>query len=71
LAFGADTNASMMESKAITGDIRPGRRDKTKRHWLRQGIAPDEEMRDLPQARNRPSGRHNIHAPLSRQGPQT
>jgi formate dehydrogenase major subunit len=71
LAFGADPNTSIMESKAITGDIRPGRRDKTKRHWLRQGNAPDEELRDLPQARIRPVGKHNIHAPLSKQGPQT
>ena len=71
LAFGADANCSIMESKAITGNIRAGRRDKTKRHWQRPGITPDEELRDLPQAQRRPVGKHNIHAPLSKQGPQT
>lgn len=71
LAFGADPNTSIMESKAITGDIRAGRRDKNKQHWMRAGTAPEEELRDLPQARTRPVGKHNIHAPFSKQGPQT
>ncbi len=71
LAFGADANTSIMESKAITGDIRAGRRDRTKRHWLSEGNAPDEKLRDLPQAQERPVGRHRIHAPLSKQGDQT
>ncbi len=71
LAFGADPNTSIMESKAITGDIRAGRREKNKHHWMRPGIAPDEELRDLPQARSRPIGKHHITSPLSKQGPQT
>ena len=71
LAFGADANCSIMESKAITGNIRAGRRDKTKPHWQRPGITPDKELRDLPQAQRRPVGKHMIHAPQSRQGPQT
>lgn len=71
LAFGADPNTSIMESKAITGDIRAGRRDKNKQHWLRAGLAPDNELRDLPRARPRPAGPHHIEGPLSKQGPQT
>ena len=71
LAFGADPNTSIMESKAITGDIRSGRRDRTKRQWLSEGNAPDEKLRDLPQAQERPVGKHGIHAPLSKQGDQT
>ena len=71
LAFGADSNTSIMESKAITGDIRSGRRDRTKRHWLAGGNAPDEKLRDLPQAQERPVGKHDIHAPISKQGDQT
>ncbi len=71
LAFQADPNTSIMESKALTGGLRAGRRDKTKPHWMRPGISPGELERDLPQAQHRPIGRHNIHAPLSKQGPQT
>lgn len=71
LAFGADPNTSIMESKAITGDIRAGRRDKSKRHWQADELNPNEELRDLPVARNRPAGRHRIHAPMSKQGDQT
>lgn len=71
LAFGADPNTSIMESKAITGNIRAGRRDRTKRHWQSEGVSPAEELRDLPQARHRPVGKHGIHAPLSKQGDQT
>ena len=72
LAFGADPNTSIMESKAITGDIWAGRRDKSKTH-SRAGeeLAPGEELRDLAIARDRPVGPHGIHAPLSKQGDQT
>lgn len=71
LAFSADPNTSIMESKAITGDIRAGRRDKAKRQRMAEGITPGEELRDLPAAQHRPVGRHGIHAPLSKQGDQT
>ena len=57
LAFVADPNVSIMESKALTADIRPGRRD---RGWhpstLGPGASPPEQgdpRRDLPQARER------------------
>ncbi len=71
LAFQADSNTSIMESKALTGNIRAGRRDHSKPHWMRAGVMPGEKLRDLPQAQHRPVGKHNIHAPMSKQGDQT
>jgi formate dehydrogenase major subunit len=71
IAFGADPNSSIQESKALTGDIRPGRRDRRHEPPKEPEDAPLEELRDLPVARHRPVGKHHIHAPLSKQGDQT
>ena len=71
LAFGADPNSTIMESKAITGDIRPGRRDRHKHVAIGHENAPDERLRDLPIARKRPIGKHHVRAPFSKQGDQT
>jgi formate dehydrogenase major subunit len=71
LALGADGNVSIMESKAITGNIRRGRRDKRARLIAAGENDPGEELRDLPEARHRPVGKHGIRAPLSKQGDQT
>jgi formate dehydrogenase major subunit len=71
LAFTADTNSSMMESKAISAAIRCGRRNRSPQLAAITENAPDDQLRDLQQARHRPVGRHHIHAPSSRQGPQT
>jgi formate dehydrogenase major subunit len=70
IAFGADANVMIQESKALTGNIRPGRRDRS--HAPPQGeIAPGELLRDLPVARDRPAGKHHIQTPASKQGDQT
>ncbi len=71
LAFGADGNTTIMESKAITGNIRAGRRDRTRQLPRNIDNNPDELLRDLPSAQLRPVGKHGVHAPQSKQGPQT
>jgi formate dehydrogenase major subunit len=71
VAFGADPNVSIQETKALTGDIRPGRRDRHKPLPQQAEDAPDERLRDLPAAQVRPVGRHHIHAPEAKQGDQT
>jgi formate dehydrogenase major subunit len=71
IAFGADPNASIQESKATTGNIRPGRRDRRKPIPKTSENAPDNRLRDLPVAQHRPVGRHHIHAAFSKQGDQT
>jgi formate dehydrogenase major subunit len=70
VAFVADSNVSIMESKAMTCNIVPGRHAKE--------FAPlkfvrsfEDDMRDLPQARSRPIGKHGIVAGRSKQGDQT
>jgi formate dehydrogenase major subunit len=52
LAFVADPNVSIMESKALTADIRPGRRGQAHSSTLGPTPAPPEPAdprRDLPQ----------------------
>ena len=71
LAFGADPNSTIMESKAITGNIRAGRRERGKALLKAPVNSPDNRLRDLPIARQRPVGRHNIHGPSSKQGDET
>jgi formate dehydrogenase major subunit len=71
LAFGADPNVSIQESKAFTGDIRPGRRDRHKPPPQQAEEMPGEPLRDLPVARVRPVGKHHVIAPESKQGDQT
>jgi formate dehydrogenase major subunit len=71
LAFGADCNTSIMESKAITGSIRPGRRERQPEMVKTSSNTPGDELRDLPVARERPVGKHGVHGPKSRQNEQT
>ena len=52
-----------MESKAITGNIRAGRRDRRKPLAPVADFAPEAKLRDLPIARDRPVGEHGIHSP--------
>ena len=64
----ADPNTSIMESKALTGNIEAGRRKLDAYDhagWL------DNDRRDLEQARHRPIGRHHIESGKSKQGDQT
>lgn len=71
IAFGADPNSTIQESKALIGDIRPGRRDRHKELAKQASNAPEDALRDLPIAQHRPVGRHKIHAPFAKQGDQT
>ena len=71
LAFGADANVSIMESKAITGNIRVGRRDRRKPKPFSPDFAPDDRLRDAPQTGTQPVGKHQVHAPEAKQGDQT
>jgi formate dehydrogenase major subunit len=71
VAFSADPNVSIQESKALTGNIRPGRRDRSRPLPKVSENRPGEPLRDLPVARRRPVGTHRIHAPFSKQGDQT
>ena len=71
LAFGADVNSTIQESKALTANIRAGRRDKHAPRPSEAEDAPDDALRDLPIAHHRPMGRHHIQGPFSRQGDQT
>ncbi len=70
LAFGADPNTSIMESKGLTANIRAGRRRRNKLHPVGE-IMPGEHLRDLPGAQDRPEGTHHIRAARSRIGDQT
>lgn len=77
LAFSADANTSIMESKALTADIEPGRRARGPARvgatsvMDEFGDTPGEELRDLPPARNRPEGKHHVKAGQNKQGDQT
>lgn len=69
ISFVADPNVSIQESKALTGNIEPGRR--TRGVLAGRAIplpATGEARRDLPQARNKPQGAHGIKAGESKEG---
>ena len=66
VALSADPNVSIFNSKAHTADIVPGRRPLP-------AVLPSTpgDLRDLPQARHRPIGRHHVAGPQDKQGDQT
>jgi formate dehydrogenase major subunit len=75
IAFVADPNVSIQESKALTGNIEPGRRSR-KRRVVTSGplvSAPGgrAKQRDLPQVRGRPVGEHGVRAGASKEGEQS
>jgi formate dehydrogenase major subunit len=63
IPFVADPNVSIQESKALTGNIEPGRKSRGRRA-VTSGASPSlgSEMRDLPAARKRPEGTHGLKA---------
>ncbi|MBV9406794.1 MAG: molybdopterin-dependent oxidoreductase [Acidobacteriaceae bacterium] len=71
VAFTGDPNVTIQESKALTCNIRPGRRNRHEPHRRSWEDAPEEALRDLPVARFRPEGGHHVHSPASKQGDQT
>ena len=70
----ADPNVSIQESKALTGNIEPGRKSKMRRAATsgRLGTASPEkdDKRDLPAVGERPTGTHGLEAPESKEGEQ-
>lgn len=71
LGMTADPNVTIMESKALSGNIRLGRRDTRKVRPMAAEVAPASNLRDLPPAQERPGGEHGIHSPKSKQDEQT
>jgi formate dehydrogenase major subunit len=73
-SFVADPNISIQESKALTGNIEPGRKSRMRRAATsgRLGRAPqeDERLRDLPVVGQRPTGTHGLEAPEPKEGEQ-
>jgi formate dehydrogenase major subunit len=73
IAFVADPNVSIQESKALTGTIEPGRKSRMRRAPTsgRLGRPPeDERPRDLPVVGDRPTGTHGLEAPEPQEGEQ-
>jgi formate dehydrogenase major subunit len=73
IAFVADPNVSIQESKALTGDIRPGRRGQERRVVTSGPLVPDgagDAGRDLPVVAERPTGVHGLQAPKDKEGEQ-
>ncbi|CAN5591080.1 formate dehydrogenase [soil metagenome] len=71
IGFVADPNVSIQESKALTGDIQPGRRSSGRRVVTSGAFvrAPQGEAeRDLPPAQGLPDGHHGIKAAESHEG---
>jgi formate dehydrogenase major subunit len=74
ISFVADPNVSIQESKALTGNIEPGRKS-TGRRVVTSGRPIEEEVdqtsRDKAPAGDRPTGGHGIEAGQSQEGEQT
>ena len=75
IAFVADPNVSIQESKALTGTIDPGRRSRQRRAATSgppSGILPEDAgaPRDLPVVGERPMGIHGLEAPQEKEDEQ-
>ena len=72
IGFVGDPNVSIQESKAFTGDIRPGRRSQARRHVtsgpLVPEISPHEWERDIPAVQRRPEAQHGFKAQETKEG---
>ncbi|MFN2589891.1 MAG: molybdopterin dinucleotide binding domain-containing protein, partial [Actinomycetota bacterium] len=75
ISFVADPNVSIQESKALTGNIEPGRRSRRRRvvtsgplHGPAEG---DGARRDLPIVGERPAGEHGVEAGAGKEGEQS
>jgi formate dehydrogenase major subunit len=66
IPFVADPNVSIQESKALTGNIEPGRRSRQRRVVTSGPISPQpggaENRRDLTEAAPGPVGGHGLKA---------
>ncbi len=76
ISFVGDPNVSIQESKALTGNIEPGRRARGRRAATREapnGRAEGEggAWRDLPRARHKVPGRHGVVTARNTSGEET
>jgi formate dehydrogenase major subunit len=73
IAFVADPNVSIQESKAFTADIQPGRRSRGRRVVTSGALAPPAggPARDLPVVGSRQHGGHGLVAGTSQEGEET
>jgi len=60
ISFAADPNVSIQESKAFTGNIRPGRRGSGRGMIGGAKEGEDGQWRDLPPARHKEPGKHGV-----------
>jgi formate dehydrogenase major subunit len=74
ISFVADPNVSIQESKALTGNIEPGRRGRQRRVVTSGPLQPKARgrpnPRDLLPARRKPEGAHGVKAGESKEGEQ-
>jgi formate dehydrogenase major subunit len=70
IAFTADPNVSIQESKAFTANIVPGRKPSAHRA-MRPSAEAEGESRDLPPARLRKPGKHGVVTSRSMSGEET
>jgi formate dehydrogenase major subunit len=72
ISFVADPNVSIQESKALTGNIEPGRRGRGRRVVTSGPLAADPggapQERDLPIVQQKPTGPHGIAESRTQQG---
>jgi formate dehydrogenase major subunit len=67
ISFVGDPNVSIQESKALTADIRAGRRSKRRPSAVPEiDLKPEE--RDLPQVRRKPESGHGFKAAETKEG---
>ena len=79
ISFVGDPNVIIQESKALTGNIEPGRKSRGRRvttspPWIPE--PPGEpsgpgDRRDLPRVGRRPKGSHGVEEPEAQEGEQT
>jgi formate dehydrogenase major subunit len=71
-SFVADPNVSIMETKALTGTIEPGRRSRGRRVVTSGPLFPDVDPvpRDLPIVGHRPEGTHGMEGPEEKESEQ-
>jgi len=71
ISFVADPNVSIQESKALTGNIEPGRRSRGRRVVTSEPVEDrdaESRPRDLPEARGGRPGAHGVKAGESKEG---
>ncbi len=67
IGFVADPNVSIQESKALTGNIEPGRKSSQRRPVV-SDADPRARDRDLPIARHKPENKHGFKAQETKEG---